>query len=1307
LTSAPARAILVEMLGGASSRSPAFQESQVLQPYVPRLVVDWLRETPSSRHRQLDGSLAFVDISGFTELTERLSRRGKVGAEEMNDVLGKCFGELLSVAYDYGAGVIKWGGDAVLLLFTGDSHAARACRGAFEMQKAIRSVGKLETSSGRVVLRMSVGIHSGPLEFFLVGDLHRELIITGPGATATVEMESMAAAGEVVISSTTAAMLEGRTVGEPRGLGFLLKRGPEVESERSAPVEDVTQVDLRACIPPEVSDHLLAGGGEAEHRPMTAAFIHFMRADEILTGEGPDVLADALEQCLGTVQRIAHEHRVTFFETDIAPSGGKIMLMAGAPRSAGNDEERMLRAMRAVVDAGGPLPVRIGVNWGRIFVGDFGPEYRRTYSVKGDAVNLAARLMARAEPGQVLATEDVLRRSRTAFDTVALEPFKAKGKSELVHAFEVGNVHGVRAARESETPLIGREQELGSLLTMLDLARDGRGCVVDLVAEPGMGKSRLIEELRRRAGEIRIVSAQCDEYELSTPYFSLRTVLSQLLDLAPEDEEAADRLMHVVGVVAPDLVPWVPLLGVPLGLELQDTPETAVLEEQFRRTRVDETTGQLLAALLPEPTLLVFEDTHWMDEASAGVLSQLLADVAERPWLVVTARRDEPTGFVPTGEAFTRLELAPLAAEQAEELVHAATEELPLLPHEIETLTARAGGNPFFLTQLLSAARAAGGVDELPDSLEAVMMAEIDRLPPSDRRLLRCAAVVGASFDPDLVAASLDEPPDADAWERLAQYVAPDDGDTGLRFRHALVRDAAYEGLPFRRRRELHERIGLALEERSDEAAVEAELLSLHFFSAGDHDRAWRYSQAAGERAQEIYANAEAATFFQRALEAARQLRDTSALDVRNTHERLGDVRVRLGELSQAATAYRASRRGLDDDPVQESRLLVKEAMVPFRLARYPAAIRWLNRALAVLEGVEGAEADVERVRIAVWCANTRQRQGRREDAIEWCERALAEAARTDADTRHAVGHAYVILDWAYFWLGRPDEAVYSPRALEIFEELGDLEWASIVLNNMGVFLYMQGRWDEALELERRALEAEETFGDRWGAALTTANIADILADQGRLDEAELLAAAAFRVYRATGISTDAAAGKSLLGRIEARSGRLDEARASFEEARAMYLESGQPDEALRADAGIAECLVLEGEASAAIALIDEIVAGASTDDLSVLESTLCRLRGCALLRLGRFDQARNELEEALRIVPQNDADFGMRSAAYEAALILDALVQLGHVSGIAALAEVAAARDEVVERLGVLRLPELPLPVPDAREQAAAASRA
>src|SRR5439155_10681180 len=253
---------------------------------------------------------------------------------------------------------------------------------------------------------------------------------------------------------------------------------------------DIAGLRVEECVPVEIRQHLLGGGGEPEHRPMTAAFIHFMGADELLAREGPEVLADALETTLSRVEEIAEEYQVAFFDTDIYSSGGKIMLMAGAPRSTGSDEERMLRAMRAVIDAELPLALRIGVNRGRIFVGDFGPDYRRTYTVTGDAVNLAARLMAKAEPGQVLATDDVLSRSRSAFQTAALEPFQAKGKSEPVYAFLVDGVQS-RQERAGIAPLVGRERELRLLLDAFASASEYSGSLVEVVAEPGMGKSRL------------------------------------------------------------------------------------------------------------------------------------------------------------------------------------------------------------------------------------------------------------------------------------------------------------------------------------------------------------------------------------------------------------------------------------------------------------------------------------------------------------------------------------------------------------------------------------------------------------------------------------------------------------------------------------------------------------------------------------------------------------------------------------------------------------------------------------------------
>src|SRR5262245_31117559 len=192
-----------------SAARSAGRAPRALQSYVPRLAIDWLGLHHDERHRSIEGSLAFVDISGFTKLTERLARVGRVGPEEISDILDSTFGALLATARQDGADLVKWGGDAVLLLFQGDDHASRAVRAAARMRSVLREVGHTQATVGQVTLRMSVGIHSGRFDFFLVGDpaIHRELIVSGPDASVTAEMEGLSSAGQIVVSDATAALL--------------------------------------------------------------------------------------------------------------------------------------------------------------------------------------------------------------------------------------------------------------------------------------------------------------------------------------------------------------------------------------------------------------------------------------------------------------------------------------------------------------------------------------------------------------------------------------------------------------------------------------------------------------------------------------------------------------------------------------------------------------------------------------------------------------------------------------------------------------------------------------------------------------------------------------------------------------------------------------------------------------------------------------------------------------------------------------------------------------------------------------------
>jgi class 3 adenylate cyclase/tetratricopeptide (TPR) repeat protein len=1257
-----------------------FPASERLKPYVSRLAIEWLREEPDRRHRSIDGTLVFADISGFTSLTERLSRKGKVGAEEMNDLLDSVFTELLSVAYDYGASVIKWGGDATLLLFTGDDHPAHACRAAVEMQRTMRSVGRLGTSAGRVTLRMSVGIHSGLFDFFFVGKLHRELVVAGPAANETVEAESVSEAGEIVISAATAAALETALVGPARAPGFLLARAPKLEVDRTPGVGDVHDIDLVRCVPAAISGHLIEGGGEAEHRPLTIAFIQFAGTDELLAAEGPEAVADALEHCIDTVEGLALERKVAFFDTDIAAGGGKMLLVSGAPTSSGNDEERMLRALRAIADAGPALPLQIGVNRGRIFAADFGPPYRRTYSFKGDAANLAARLMAKSAPGQILATDDVLTRSRTEFDAEPLEPFEVKGKSAPVQAYALGPAKGMRT-HYAEAPLVGREEELRILLVAVESARQYDGRIVEIVGDPGIGKSRLIQELGEAVEPDVFTSIQCDEYEATTPYHPFQLLLRSLLAPAGADDVAPGRLRQQMKRTAPHLLPWLPLLAVPLGLELPDTPETAPLEGEFRKNRLEEVVAELLGMLLLQPTVIVFEDVHWVDEASAGLLAHLARTLTARPWLVVATRRDRPTMFsVPADADPQQIWLKPLSADAAAELIERSLAELPLAQRHADELAARAGGNPLFLTELLAAAQREEGLEELPDSVEALMIREIDRLSPPARRMLRSAAVIGATFGLDLLRTCLGEPWQDETWKTLEEFVIPQDGDA-YRFRHMMARDTAYEGLPYRRRRDLHARVGEELERRAGpHADDEAGLLSLHFFHAHRFDAAWRYSRMAAAHAQGIWANVDAGAFYERALASARHLQTVDRAERAAVTESLGDVRYRAGDYPRAEAAFREGRRLLAGDVLAQARILLKQAALPETVGRYVQAIRWLQRAERLLDGEGSVEAGRLRAQIYAWRGAVRNFQGRFRDGIVSCLRAIEEAERSGE--RRALAHAYYILDWAYVALGSPDQATYSPRALEIYEELGDLPRQADVLNNLGAFAYLEGRWNDALDSYERGRELRERIGDPVHAANGTLNIAEIFTDQGRLEEAERLARDALRVWRAAGATYSVGFATRQLGRVAARSGRHQEALEQLEQARTLFLEAGAPSDVNETDAARAECLVLSGRPAEALELVAPSIGRAEKTGGFELPQ-LKRVQAYALLQLGDLDKARAAFEESLDVAR-------LRGADYEAALGLAGLAHLRRLSG-EDVGDLDRERESILENLGVMEVLAVP----------------
>jgi len=1263
-------------------------------PYAPRILQEHLTDDPSARSWTGAGTAALVDISGFTKLSERFSRKGREGAEEIAEVIGRCFEAILTVAYENGGSLLKFGGDALLLWFQGDGHAGRACRATVLMRRVLRDVGRIEAPGAKVTLRMSQGVHSGLFHFFAVGTSHLEFLPTGPAWSHAVAMQHAAAASEILVSPDTAALLPRSCLGAPKGPGLLLWREPPGYTKKLGLVARPTMTPeaLVRCLSPAIRAHVLEGGGSSEHRPVTIAFIRFDGTDALIEQSGPEAAAEALQRLVSVVEAATEQQDVSFLASDVDADGGKLILTAGAPKVTGDDEERMLLTLRTIIAADLPIPIRIGVNRGAVFAGDIGPVYRRTYTVMGDAVNLAARLMAKAEPGLIYASADVLDRSNTLFETTELEPFSVKGKAQPIRAWTVGRARGSRTRQVAlqALPLIGRAAELGVMRDALAGARSGMGRLIEIVGESGIGKTRLLQALRDETTGFRQFHVVCEAYTASLPYSVWRELLRGMLGFGRDDSDAvvAQRLCEAVTAQAPDLAPWLPLIGIAFGIELAPTPEVELLAEKNRRPKLHEAVGRYLEVMIPGLGLIEIENAHHMDEASAELLAYLTQQLTARPWLIGVSRRPSPAGFVAANApAVERIELQPLAEHEAVRLTRRATEQHPLPMHVLELVARRSGGNPQFLSDLLRSVIASGGVAGLPDSAEAAAMARIDALSPDERALVRRASVFGLTFHPRMLTwvsgksdGSLQE---SVSWARLAEFF-DEEGDGYLRFRRSLLRDAAYEGLPYKVRRQLHRVVATRLEDEMDNPEESAGILSLHYSVAGEYDAAWRYAGIAAERAKAVYAHVEAAGLYARALEAGRRLADVGDKELAAVQEALGDSWNRVGEFRKASEAHTAARELVAGDSLMEARLLLKRSRIEEKLGKYPQALRWAARARKALEGITDPEAARQSARTSAWYATVLQAEGNTADAVRWAKRAVAEADA--ADDPEALGAAYFVIGWAYGVQGKKEADSLLQRSLEAFQRSGNVVKQAGLLSNLGVVYQWNGRWDEAMAHYERARDECLKIGSTVDAAVAGINLAEILADRGDLPEAEKLLLESLPLWQASEYRYFLGGCLLLLGRVALRAGRFDEALGRFAEAKANFLHIGSEQEILDVDAAIAECRVCMADADAALELVGAFLDRASaTKGMAKLVPLLERVRGHALLLRGDRSGARRALDASL-VAGRKRQDL------FEMTRTLQSLIELDRLEGVEPAPEVVTETRSLLLSLKIRAIPALPL---------------
>ncbi len=643
----------------------------------------------------------------------------------------------------------------------------------------------------------------------------------------------------------------------------------------------------------------------------------------------------------------------------------------------------------------------------------------------------------------------------------------------------------------------------------------------------------------------------------------------------------------------------------------------------------------------------------------------------KRPWAGIFTRRPEGSWSIPEGLAHvTELAVNPLSGDDIRSLAIAVTDRA-LSNDELEIVIDRSGGNPLFAVELARAV-GSGSTDGLPDSIEGLISTRIDGLSPRLRQAVRLASVFGREFDPDdLAAVSSDGVRVDEQLQALGGIIQPGN-DRQFEFVHAMYRDVAYEGLPFRQRRRLHGAVGEYLEANSRDHVAPAGLLSLHFSEALNHPKAWAYSCAAGDAARQSFANSEAAAFYRRALAASRFVREVSNPQRSDIWEMLGVALELNGQYDEAFTAYRKQKR-CSDDLDARVRATRRQARARQRLKNLTAATRLLRQAESMLRGVR-REPWVHRrlAEIHLNLSGIRMDQGRLYDARTAGE--LAEYHAMKAGDDALVVQAYgAIVGGLTHW----DEAQDFLESIEMAASIGAFEAESMLAQNLGMIAFFAGEWQQAVRLYERGGAAAAKIGNVTIATAAEMNAAEILVDQGHFAAAESILATAVRVFDAASYESARLYAELNLGTALMRHGGddVDDGIAMLERCAREFHAGSFELYAIEADLRLAEGALHRGDPADAVRRLETILDIAATIDRGmVIEARGLRLLGIAALRRGDCDRALDSFALAESICREHELRFEL------------ALTLLGlHAAGDEAKISEA---DGILRDLGVVSIP-------------------
>jgi predicted ATPase/class 3 adenylate cyclase len=985
--------------------------------------------------------------------------------------------------------------------------------------------------------------------------------------------------------------------------------------------------------------------------------------------------------------------------------GDLVIALFGFPVSHEDDPERAVRAalemMKLLPDINAAvsaklkrrtdLGLHVGINSGTVVVGEIGSREKREYTIMGDAVNLTSRLKDIAQTGEIIVSDPVFRASRYLFDYEARPAVAVKGIAEPVRIFRPQQLkehpEPKRGIKGITSPTVGREKEMAILKDQVGRLSRGRGGVCFVLGGAGLGKSRLLEELKKYIENdklpVTVLEGRCLSYGENITYWPLLLILESLFGVTENDTRKIfqEKLVKKAKEIFPET--WhehVPYLGYLFSIRFSDESDEKVkyLDAQELKVQIRLTIKKMLEALARvRPLLLVIDDYHWIDRETLELLEFLFApsvpgatDTAFPPILLLALSRIEKD--VPPyqtrealkkarAEDYREIILTPLPEEATSRMLYNLLNIPGFTEGFKDKIQIKAEGNPFYIEEIVRALIDSGvllldsGVWRLtadvkalpvPNTVQAVILSRLDKLEHDVRDVLQMAAVVGRNFYAPVLEqlCGLDSLMLSVVLATLEDYEyiteSKKEPENEYAFRHPLLQEVAYGSLLIKRRRELHRKVGDLIErlypDRRDEFT---EILAYQYAASDDKDKAREWLLKAGRKAKDRYANDEAIRYFQKVVELNSPEGADSAVELAVVFEALGDIACVKGENDAALKYYDEVYRLAQGDKITAARAQIRSAEVHNNRAEYRRALELLEIAGQDLTGATAREA-AELAEIGVKRSDLYSALGDVKRAIREAEQALETADRLARDGQvepkaidrirnDALNH----LGWIYREQGDYDRAIeYYRKAQRIAEAAGDKGWIARSFNNLGVVYKDKNDYSQAVDFFDKCLKVAQAIGFKGMVGAVNLNLGTVYSDLGEYDRTIELYQNYLAICQETGDKHGAGMAYNNLGIVYKDRGDYDRAIECYATYLRIAEEIGSKSGIGAASSNMGIVYSALGEYEKAIALFERQRIISEEINSRIGQAAAHANLGGAYQYQGDFERARIEYEKSMEI---------------------------------------------------------------------------